>query len=57
MTTSIKPIKMGLVGAGRIAQSYVDVFQVLDDVTLVAVADPMEEARTKVAERTGAASF
>jgi predicted dehydrogenase len=51
------PIKMGLIGAGRIAQAYVDVFEVLDDVTLVAVADPMEEARTKVAARTGCAAF
>ena len=54
MTT---PIKMGLVGAGRIAQSYVDVFEVLEDVRLVAVADPMDEARTRVADRTGAAAF
>jgi predicted dehydrogenase len=48
---------MGLIGAGRIAQAYVDVFEVLDDVTLVAVADTSDEARTKVADRTGCASF
>jgi predicted dehydrogenase len=48
---------MGLIGAGRIAQSYVDVFDVLDDVTLVAVADPVEAARENVAQRSGAAAF
>jgi predicted dehydrogenase len=51
------PIKMALIGAGRIAQSYVDVFEVLDDVQLVAVADPVEEARHKVAERSSAVAF
>ncbi len=51
------PVKMALVGAGRIAQSYVDVFEVLDDVQLVAVADPVESARMKVAQRTGAVAF
>jgi predicted dehydrogenase len=51
------PIKIGLIGAGRIAQSYVDVFEVLDDVELVAVADPMEQAREKVAARTGVPAF
>jgi predicted dehydrogenase len=53
----VKPVKMGLIGAGRIAQSYVDVFEVLDDVELVAVADPVEAARNGVAERTGCAPF
>jgi predicted dehydrogenase len=48
---------MGLIGAGRIAQSYVDVFGVLDDVTLAAVADPVADARGKVAERTGCQAF
>src|SRR3954470_22068817 len=48
---------MGLIGAGRIAQSYLDVFDVLDDVSLVAVADPVEDARNSVATRMGAAPF
>jgi predicted dehydrogenase len=48
---------MGLIGAGRIAQSYVDVFGVLDDVTLVAVADPVAEAREKVASVAGCPAF
>jgi predicted dehydrogenase len=50
-------VRMGLIGAGRIAQSYLDVFDVLDDVTLVAVVDPVEDARNRVATRTGAAPF
>ena len=50
-------VRIGLIGAGRIAQSYVDVFEVLDDVTLTAVADPLEAARETVAQRTGCAAF
>jgi predicted dehydrogenase len=50
-------VRIGLIGAGRIAQSYVDVFEVLDDVTLAAVADPLQDARDKVAQRTGCAAF
>jgi predicted dehydrogenase len=52
-----RPIQMGLIGAGRIAQSYVDVFDVIDEVTLAAVADPVAEARDKVAQHANCPAF
>lgn len=52
-----KKIRFGLVGAGAIAQAYVQAFENCDEATLVAVADCREEAAQVVAERIGCASF
>ncbi len=52
-----RQIQLGLVGAGRIAQSYLDALDVVDEVNLAAVADPVEGAREAFAQRTGAVAF
>ncbi len=47
----MSPIRLGLIGAGRIAQSYLEVLESLDDFELVAVSDvipgPVEAASSK----------
>ena len=52
-----KKIRFGLVGAGAIAQSYVQAFENCDEATLVTVADCRKEAAEAVAKRIGCASF
>ena len=52
-----KKIRFGLVGAGAIAQSYVQAFENCDEAVLVAVADNRVEAAKAVAARVGCADF
>lgn len=52
-----KKIRFGLVGAGAIAQSYVQAFETCEEAALVAVADNRREAARAVAARIGCASF
>lgn len=52
-----KKIRFGLVGAGAIAQSYVQAFESCEEAALVAVADNRREAARAVAARIGCASF
>jgi predicted dehydrogenase len=52
-----KKIRFGLVGAGAIAQSYVQALENCDEAVLVAVADNRAEAAKAVADRIGCASF
>jgi predicted dehydrogenase len=54
MTT---PLRLGLVGAGGIAQSYVQVLGDLDDAVVVGVADPRPDAAQAAAATLGCASF
>ena len=49
----MSPIRLGLVGAGRIAQTYLEVVSELDDFDLVAVVDPVADARQKLAGELG----
>lgn len=63
MSTEPKKINMnnklnyGLVGAGRIAQSYADAFAVSETAQLVAVADVRPDAANALAEQTRCRSF
>ena len=52
-----KKIRFGLVGAGAIAQSYVQAFETCEEAALVAVADSRTQAARAVAARIGCASF
>ncbi len=45
-----RELKIGLIGAGGIAQSYVKVFEGLEGARLTAVADPRGRAASTVAE-------
>jgi predicted dehydrogenase len=51
------PIRFGLVGAGGIAQSYLQAFEACPVAELVAVADVRLEAAEAMAEKAGCASF
>src|ERR1700753_1593380 len=55
--SSSKKIRFGLVGAGAIAQSYVQAFENCEEAVLVAVADTRAQAAKAVADRVGCASF
>lgn len=52
-----KPLAFGLIGAGGIAQSYVQAFAQTDLGRIVAVADTRSEAAKALAEGLGCASF
>jgi len=52
-----KKIRFGLVGAGAIAQSYVQAFENCDEANLIAVADNRKEALKAIADRFGCESF
>lgn len=54
---SERKLKFGLVGAGQIAQSYVQAFQECDAAELVAVADMRPEAAAAMAERIQGRSY
>lgn len=47
-------IRVGLIGCGGIANFHVSHLIQMDDVQIVAVADPVEERRIKMAEKVGA---
>lgn len=48
------PLAIGLVGSGRIAQTYLDALKHVDECRLIAVADNRENAAVSVAEPIGA---
>ena len=50
-------LRLGVVGAGRIAETYIDVASEDDSVELVAVADASADARAAAAARVEAATF
>lgn len=50
-------IRVGLIGAGRIAQSYMQAFQGVTDARLVAIADVRGEVAETVAESSGCRAF
>src|SRR5438045_2821874 len=52
-----KTVRFAIIGAGSIAQSYVQAFEGCSDVKLVAVADVRAEAAHALAERCGCASY
>lgn len=51
------PLRFGLVGAGGIAQAYVNVLADLDEAVVVGVADPRSDAAQAAAARLGCRSF
>ncbi len=57
MKSYVKPLAWGMVGAGRIAQSYVQAFASCREARLVAIADAHELAARRLAKAAGGASF
>lgn len=53
----IKRLRFALIGAGRIADSYVQAFRTASNASLVAVVDTREEAAKAMAEAAGCAAF
>lgn len=53
----IAPLRIGLIGAGAIAQSYVEVFRGLEHARVTAVADPRLDAAATVAEALRCPSY
>ena len=47
------PLKIGLVGCGRIALTHLDALKTVDECKLIAVSDPRENAARSVAEQHG----
>ncbi len=52
-----KALKFGLVGAGRIADSYLQAFKGMTGAKLIAVTDVVPEAATALAEKAGAEAY
>ncbi|MEZ6195421.1 MAG: Gfo/Idh/MocA family oxidoreductase [Planctomycetota bacterium] len=52
-----RPFRIGLVGAGRIASTWVDAVARLDGASLVGIADPRREAAASLAEAAGCPGF
>ena len=50
----MKKIRVGLIGCGGRQGAHIDAFSHMDDVEIVAVADPVEERRNAAAKKTGA---
>ena len=50
------PLRVGLVGAGAIAQTYVEALATEPDLELVGVADPRPKAAEATAEATAGAT-
>lgn len=57
MSRPLRCLRFGLVGAGRIAESYVQAFAGMEDAVIAAVADVRPEAARAVAERLGCPSY
>jgi predicted dehydrogenase len=55
--SDMKPFRFGLVGAGAIAQAYVQAFGKCEEIKLAAVADCRPEAAQTLAETVGAEAF
>jgi predicted dehydrogenase len=53
---SAEKLRVGLVGAGRIAQTYLDALEAMEEARLVGIADIREEAARAMAERAGCVS-
>jgi predicted dehydrogenase len=51
------PVRFGLIGAGGIAQAYLQVFPTMTEGRIVAVADVREDAAASMAEALGCAAF
>lgn len=47
----MKKIRVGLIGCGGRQGSHIDAFSHMDDVEIVAVADPVEERRNAAAKK------
>ncbi|MFN0122620.1 MAG: Gfo/Idh/MocA family protein [Blastocatellia bacterium] len=54
---SEKTLKFGLVGAGRISDSYIQAFRGMDDARLVAIADVSADAALAAADKTGCDAY
>jgi len=52
-----KPVRFGLIGCGRIAQSHIEAFAKVPDAQLVAIAEPREAAGKAAAETVKALHF
>lgn len=50
-------LKFGIIGAGRIAQAYVEAFETCEAARLIAVADVRRSAADTIAERVGCESY
>lgn len=50
----MKKVRLGIIGCGGRSYAHVDKLVDFEDVEIVAVADPIEERRLKMAEKTGA---
>ncbi len=57
MRLEVKPLAWGMVGAGRIAQSYAQAFASCRDARLVAISDTHELVARRLAKSAGCASF
>ena len=49
----MEKIRLGLIGCGGRMQAHIHSFEQMDNVAVVAVADPVEQRRTAAAERFG----
>src|SRR5437773_12011003 len=52
-----RPLRFGLVGAGRIAESYAGAFQAAQNATLTCIADNQAHLAQRMAEKLGCAHF
>jgi predicted dehydrogenase len=52
-----RELRFGLVGAGRIAESYASAFQAAENATLTCIADNRPDAAASMAEKQGCAHF
>ncbi len=53
----MEKLKIGLIGVGGRCKAHMDALEQMEDVTVVAVADPVEERRIAAAERFGARAY
>ena len=50
----MKKVRIGLIGCGGRQNAHIDALLQMEDVEIVAVAEPVEERRVSAAEKTGA---